>query len=136
MLVLATAGTAEQRNPTHHKQRRTTMTHPPAVSREEWLVARQALLLKEKEATHARDWLNAERRRAGKDLIRIDERDTSKTCSGCGTMQPMPLWKRTYRCGTCGLVIDRDENSAVSIRERFAFPAEGHTRVIPCGVRS
>jgi predicted dithiol-disulfide oxidoreductase (DUF899 family) len=39
------------------------MTNPPIVSREEWLVARQALLIKEKEATHARDRLNAERRR-------------------------------------------------------------------------
>jgi predicted dithiol-disulfide oxidoreductase (DUF899 family) len=39
------------------------MTHPKIVSREEWLVARGELLLKEKEATHARDRLNAERRR-------------------------------------------------------------------------
>ena len=56
---------------------------------------------------------------AGKVLEVIDERDTSKTCSRCGHTQPMPLWKRTYRCGTCGLVMDRDENSAVNIRERF-----------------
>src|SRR5215472_1272305 len=72
---------------------------------------------------------------AGKALIQIDERDTSKTCSGCGTMQPMPLWKRTYRCGTCRLVMDRDENSAVNIRERFAFPAwatHGRSRAV-CG---
>ncbi|MBB3592127.1 putative dithiol-disulfide oxidoreductase (DUF899 family) [Rhizobium sp. BK529] len=33
----------------------------PVVSREEWLEARRALLLKEKEATHLRDKLNAER---------------------------------------------------------------------------
>lgn len=39
------------------------MTHPQVVSREEWLAARQALLIKEKEATHERDRLNAERRR-------------------------------------------------------------------------
>jgi transposase len=31
----------------------------------------------------------------------------------------MPLWKRTYRCGNCRLEIDRDENSAVNLRERF-----------------
>ncbi|CAM5777136.1 hypothetical protein LMIY3S_05884 [Labrys miyagiensis] len=37
------------------------MTQHPVVSREEWLVARKALLLKEKEATRARDRLNAER---------------------------------------------------------------------------
>ena len=35
---------------------------------------------------------------AGKVLEVIDERDTSKTCSRCGHKQPMPLWKRTYRC--------------------------------------
>ena len=39
------------------------MTNPTIVSREEWLAARAELLLKEKAATHARDRLNAERRR-------------------------------------------------------------------------
>jgi putative transposase len=56
---------------------------------------------------------------AGKELIQISERDTSKTCSGCGHKQDMPLYQRAYRCGNCGLVMDRDENSAVNIRERF-----------------
>jgi predicted dithiol-disulfide oxidoreductase (DUF899 family) len=37
------------------------MTQHPVVSREEWLTARKALLVKEKEATRARDRLNAER---------------------------------------------------------------------------
>jgi hypothetical protein len=36
------------------------MQHP-VVSQEEWFAARKALLLKEKEATHQRDKLNAER---------------------------------------------------------------------------
>jgi len=57
----------------------------------------------------------------GKDLVILDERDTSKTCSGCGHKQSMPLWKRTYRCPNtgCRLVIDRDENSAVNILKRY-----------------
>ena len=37
------------------------MQHHPVVSREEWLAARKALLAKEKEATHLRDKVNAER---------------------------------------------------------------------------
>jgi predicted dithiol-disulfide oxidoreductase (DUF899 family) len=39
------------------------MTYPRIVSQEEWLAARAELLVKEKEATRARDKLNAERRR-------------------------------------------------------------------------
>ena len=55
----------------------------------------------------------------GKDLQFLDERNTSKMCSGCGYLQSMPLWKRTYCCTECGLVMDRDENSAVNILERY-----------------
>jgi putative transposase len=64
---------------------------------------------------------------AGKELNFIDERDTSKMCSRCGHKQPMPLYKRTYRCGTCGLVQDRDENSAINILRRFLARLGPHT---------
>jgi predicted dithiol-disulfide oxidoreductase (DUF899 family) len=39
------------------------MNTPPVVSAEDWEAARQRLLVKEKELTHARDALAAERRR-------------------------------------------------------------------------
>lgn len=55
----------------------------------------------------------------GKDLQVIDECNTSKQCSGCGNAQPMPLYKRTYCCKTCGMVMDRDENSSVNILARY-----------------
>ena len=67
---------------------------------------------------------------AGKELIKLDERDTSKTCSDCGHMQPMPLYKRMYRCGTCGLVMDRDENSAINILRRFLARLGPHTHLV------
>jgi len=38
------------------------MSLPPVVSREEWVAARKALLVKEKAFTRERDALNAERR--------------------------------------------------------------------------
>jgi putative transposase len=66
-------------------------------------------------------------RHAGKDLQRIEERYTSQDCSRCRHRQPMPLWKRTYRCGNCGLVMDRDENSAVNILQRFLARLGPHT---------
>ncbi len=48
-----------------------TIAHPPIVSREEWLVARMALLEKEKELTRMRDAVNAQRRRLP--MVRIDK---------------------------------------------------------------
>lgn len=40
-----------------------TIAQPPVVSRAQWIKAREAFFLKEKELTHQRDALNAERRR-------------------------------------------------------------------------
>jgi predicted dithiol-disulfide oxidoreductase (DUF899 family) len=45
------------------KEEEATMKTPPIVSPEEWLAARQKLLVKEKELTRARDAMAAERRR-------------------------------------------------------------------------
>jgi putative transposase len=69
----------------------------------------------------------------GKDLQFVDERNTSKQCSGCGKLQAMPLWKRTYGCVECGLVMDRDDNSAVNILTRFLARRGPHTPQ-ECGV--
>ncbi|MFC0526611.1 DUF899 domain-containing protein [Phytohabitans kaempferiae] len=44
---------------------------PRVVSREQWLAARKELLAKEKELTHARDRVNAERRRLP--MVRVDK---------------------------------------------------------------
>jgi len=65
----------------------------------------------------------------GKELVFLDERYTSKTCSACGNRQEMPLWKRMYRC-TCGFVMDRDENSAVNILKRYLARLGPHTERI------
>jgi putative transposase len=70
----------------------------------------------------------------GKELVKLDERNTSKTCSRCGHLQDMPLWKRTYRCENCGLVMDRDDNSAVNILARFLAQRGPHTSPGECGV--
>jgi putative transposase len=65
--------------------------------------------------------------RFGKELSIKSERDTTKTCHVCKHKQDMPLWVRTYRCENCGLVMDRDENSAVNIYERFLARPGPHT---------
>ena len=71
--------------------------------------------------------------RFGKELYIISERDTTKTCHACKQMQAMPLWKRTYRCQNCDLVMDRDENSALNIYQRFLARPGPHTHK-ECGV--
>ncbi|CAG0960025.1 hypothetical protein METP3_00770 [Methanosarcinales archaeon] len=55
---------------------------------------------------------------AGKKVIEIDERYTSKTCYVCGKQHIMPIWKRTMECD-CGNMLDRDRNSSINIMLRF-----------------
>lgn len=59
-------------------------TKHPVVSREEWLQARKALLLKEKEATHLRDRLNAERLRLP--WVRVEKEYVFDTAAGPKTL--------------------------------------------------
>ncbi|MHB2027295.1 MAG: RNA-guided endonuclease InsQ/TnpB family protein [Acidimicrobiales bacterium] len=50
--------------------------------------------------------------------VRIADRffPSSKTCSGCGVVRnDFDLSERTYSCGTCGLVLDRDLNAAINL---------------------
>ena len=68
--------------------------------------------------------------RFGKELFIISERDTTKMCHVCKHKQNMPLWVRTYRCANCGLVMDRDDNSAVNIYQRFLARLGPHTSAI------
>jgi len=39
-------------------------------------------------------------------------------CSDCSSIQDMPLSVRTYVCPICGLVIDRDLNAAINIKNK------------------
>lgn len=51
----------------------------------------------------------------GKKLVVADRWfPSTKTCSGCGNVQDMPLSKRVYEC-ECGLIIDRDVNAALNL---------------------
>jgi len=45
----------------------------------------------------------------------INPKYTSQICSSRGHKQKMPLSKRTYECGECGLEINRDLNASKNI---------------------
>ncbi len=50
---------------------------------------------------------------------------SSKTCSSCGTVKAkLSLSERTYRCGHCGLTMDRDVNAASNLIKLAASGAE------------
>lgn len=54
----------------------------------------------------------------GKQLIKIDKWfPSSKTCSCCGAVKnKLELAERTYNCEVCGVVLDRDYNASINIR--------------------
>lgn len=54
----------------------------------------------------------------GRTIIKVDTfYPSSKTCSGCGNIKKeLKLSEREYTCECCGLIIDRDINAAINLR--------------------
>lgn len=52
---------------------------------------------------------------AGRSVILVDPRNTSKRCSRCGSLVDKDLSIRIHSCPYCSLVIDRDLNASVNI---------------------
>ncbi len=55
---------------------------------------------------------------AGRRVILVNPRNTTKRCSSCGELVPKTLRVRVHTCPHCGLVLDRDENAARNILQR------------------
>ena len=54
---------------------------------------------------------------AGTVVILANPRDTSRKCSRCGNVREgLKLSDRIYHCSSCGLIIDRDMDAAINIR--------------------
>jgi putative transposase len=55
--------------------------------------------------------------KAGREIIEVNPRNTSKMCSQCFKIKDnLTLKDRTYNCDACGIAIDRDYNAAKNIR--------------------
>ena len=51
---------------------------------------------------------------------------STRTCSECGAVRPnMDLSERTFACHSCGVMIDRDLNAALNLRNAESYPASG-----------
>ncbi len=55
---------------------------------------------------------------AGRRVILVNPRNTTKLCSTCGEIVPKALRVRVHACPHCGLALDRDENAALNILQR------------------
>ena len=49
---------------------------------------------------------------------KVQPHHTSQGCSGCGKTIKKTLAQRTHVCDSCGLVLDRDYNAAINIRQK------------------
>jgi putative transposase len=52
---------------------------------------------------------------AGGRVIKVNPKDTTQICSGCGLKVPKTLSERTHLCPRCGLQMDRDLNASRNI---------------------
>jgi IS605 OrfB family transposase len=55
---------------------------------------------------------------AGRRVVLVNPRNTSKMCSSCGELVQKTLSERTHTCPHCGLVMGRDHNAALNILHR------------------
>lgn len=55
---------------------------------------------------------------AGRTVIKVDPRNTTQMCSGCGEIVRKGLHVRVHDCPHCGLRLDRDLNAAKNILSR------------------
>ena len=52
---------------------------------------------------------------AGKLVVKVNPKNTTKMCSRCGHIQKKSLSQRKHQCVNCGLILDRDHNAAINI---------------------
>jgi len=65
--------------------------------------------------TAFRTMLHSKAVEAGCEVVDVDPRYTSQTCSGCGNIEKKELSNRQHKCCICGLDIGRDLNAARNI---------------------
>ena len=68
---------------------------------------------------------------AGRVVVTVDPRNTSRQCSCCGTMVEKSLSVRVHTCPICGLSMDRDQNAAIKY-VGIGATIPGHRPRSPC----
>ena len=112
----------QRRNFLHHKSKELA-TNYDAVIIEDLDMKGMSQALNFGKSVHDNGWgmfisfLEYKLKEQGKQLVKIDKWfPSTKKCSRCGNEKEMSLSERVYKC-TCGLVLDRDYNSAINIKK-------------------
>src|SRR5579859_752937 len=69
---------------------------------------------------------------AGRQVLFVNPRYTSQTCSGCGAIRKKELSERWHSCA-CGTELDRDHNAAINIA-RLGWSQRAHGHVEAAGL--
>ena len=136
LLAVQHVKVTNQRNDFLHKLSRTIVQHYGFIAVEDINV--NGMLHTHRLAKHISDasWdafirmLEYKAVTSGSRLVKINSRNTSKTCSRCGTITDMPLNQRQFSCPQCGFVCHRDLNASINIlkvgRDSPEPKARGH----------
>lgn len=79
-------------------------------------------------------WLSVKAESAGRTVVQVDPAYTTQTCSGCGAVAKKTLAERAHRC-PCGVVLDRDINAAINIKNKGAGLALRREAAVPIAPR-
>jgi putative transposase len=67
---------------------------------------------------------------AGREVVKVNPRNTSQKCSGCGELVRKSLAMRWHSCPSCGCELDRDHNAAINIQALGGGTAFGERRTL------
>lgn len=133
---------ANQRRDFHHKTALELVKKYGKIAHEDLNVKGMIRSLKLAKSAHDAGWsgfiaiLSHKAESAGVEVVAVNPRHTTQTCSNCGCLPEVSLTlkDRLYHCLHCGFLLDRDFNAAINIKNR-AFPCEQTTaRTEPLGV--
>ena len=145
------ARTANQRKDWQHKQARQLARRFDRIGVEDLRInnmVRNRHLARSISDAGWGDFLNVlawQARKAGHEVVRVDPRYTTQTCSGCGakTKHRLGLADRTFVCDECGLVEDRDRNAARNLNPdrwdksvRVGQGVDGSKTLVPAGTEA
>jgi putative transposase len=142
------ARVANQRRDWHHKQARTLARRFDRIGVEDLRITNMVRNRHLARAIHDAGWggflavLDWQARKAGHEVVRLDPRNTTQTCSGCGAKAKhrLGLADRIFACSECGLVEDRDRNAARNLnpnrRDKPGAGVDGHKTTVPAGTEA